>query len=524
MNYQGRGMVNAVEQELDLWVERLAKENMPIFNRTVQCVAGTTTRENSSLSELAWTILEDPPLTVQVIKLANSMYYNPYSTRISTVSRAVMRLGFNIIKEICFSIALVETVLSGLHKDKLSREVARAFHAAFQARRIAVLRNLPGPEEIFIAALLTRIGRIAFWCSAGQVGAELEGAVSECESEEQAEMKVLGFKLERLTQRLNREWKLSDLLESALRDNRGTDPRIRSIKLGCAVAQASEEGWDSPQIKKLIKEAGDFLNYSEKEMTEILHESARAAAEVAVSYGAEVYSSQVPLPASKETPPPSSPVETVEISAGDVSETAKRRLPGATPAEALSSWSELSIEIRNEYPNPDPSVQLYSLRDLSILVTSNKADPNMVLSIVLEGIYRGIGMDRVLFALLTPDRKQFRGKYALGWIDDGRIQNIKISANSDVINVFGYLLKNRNPIWVTEKPDNNIKPLLTEELCDLTGGGPFFAMPITIKGTVIGVIYSDRNQSRRKLDEESFESFAFFGRQTNMSLAALSGV
>src|SRR5208337_4910571 len=56
------------ENELDLWVERLVGENMPVFSRTVQCVAETASRENSSLSELAWSILEDPTLTAQVLK------------------------------------------------------------------------------------------------------------------------------------------------------------------------------------------------------------------------------------------------------------------------------------------------------------------------------------------------------------------------------------------------------------------------------------------------------------------------
>jgi len=515
--------VNAGEQGFDLWVDRLANENMPIFNRTVQGVAGTATRENSSLSELAWTILEDPTLTVQVIKLANSAYYNPYSTRISTVSRAVMRLGFNAIKEICLSIGLVETVLSGLHKDKLGLEVARAFHAAVQARRIAVLRNLPGPEEIFIAALLTRIGKIAFWCSAGPVGAELEGAMSDSESEDQAEMKVLGFKLERLTLWLNREWKLSDLLESTLRDNSGTDPRIRSVKLGCAVAQASEESWDCHRIKKIIKEAADFLHLSEKETTETLHESARAAAEITASYGGAGSSSLIPLPVAPKAPPPS-PVQTVETPAEDVSGDESSRLHGLALAQPLPSWPAQGLEVKHQYPKPDPSLQLCSLRDLSAVVTSKKADLNMVLSIVLEGIYRGIGMDRVLFGLLSPDRKHFKGRFALGWIDNVQVQNVTISANPEDLNLFGDLLKNRNPVWVTERPNNIIKPLLTEEILALSGGGPFFAMPVAIKGTAIGVIYSDRNQSLRELDEESFENFAFFGRQANMSLDALSSV
>ena len=148
----------------------------------------------------------------------------------------------------------------------------------------------------------------------------------------------------------------------------------------------------------------------------------------------------------------------------------------------------------------------------------------MVLSIVLEGIYRGIGMDRVTFALLTQNRQHLKGKYGLGWTDEGCIEGLMISADSEMQNIFSYLLINRKPIWVTKKPDNTIKPLLTEELSNLTGDNPFFAMPVAIKGRPIGVIYADRSLSNRDLDEESFESFAFFGQQANMSLSALNYV
>src|SRR5208337_426860 len=153
-----------------------------------------------------------------------SMYYNPYSKRINTVSRAVLKLGFNAIREICLTISLIEAALSSRHKGKVALEVARAFHAAVQARTIAIRRGLPQPEEVFIAALLTRIGHIAFWCFAGEVGDRLDSEVLNTESEEQAEINVLGFGLRRLTLRLSQEWKLSDLLEAHCRIRAGPIP------------------------------------------------------------------------------------------------------------------------------------------------------------------------------------------------------------------------------------------------------------------------------------------------------------
>ncbi|MGC9195974.1 MAG: HDOD domain-containing protein [Syntrophobacteraceae bacterium] len=490
------------ERSIDYWVERLSREDMPLFSCTVQHVAGMATKENFSFSELAWSILQDPVLTSRVLKLANSMYYNPSAKRILTVSRAVMRLGTNIIKEICLAISLIESVLSGVRKEKVAVEVARSFHAAVQARRMAILLKVVDAEEIFIAALLARIGNIAFWCFADEMGPSLENAMHKSGSDELAEVEVLGFKLERLTERLSQEWKLSDLLERSLRSKNDADPRVRSIRLGCAVALAAEKGWDSPQMRKTIGEVSNFFRLSGIQTTEILHESAKKAAAVTELFGTKTISRLVPIPEK----------ESCGIS---------------KPGETLTSLSPTGLAIMDtpseaQYPKPDLSVQMGSLRDLSALMSSGAGEFNMVLSIVLEGIYRGIGMDRVVFGLLVSDRRSLRGKHGLGCLEGDWVDSFAINVGSDTENVFEYVLKTKKSLWVTEKPEDSVKRLLTEELVNLIGNVPFFVMPVIIKDVAIGVIYADRKSSGRKLDEESFENFNLFGQQTNMCLRALA--
>ncbi|MHC1726413.1 MAG: HDOD domain-containing protein [Syntrophobacteraceae bacterium] len=477
-----------VEKEIDIWVQRLTHEDMPLFTRTVHCVAGLASEEDSSFSELTWAILQDPTLTAAILKLSNSMYYNPYFKRINTISRAVMRLGFDLIKGMCLSIALVETVLSSLHRERVAIEIARAFHAASQAKNLALRCNVSLPEEVFIAALLSRIGQIAFWCFAGEYGEKLECALKTSVREEDAEIEVLGFKLERLTLELCREWKLSELLDSVFRNKMVMDKRTQCISLGYCIAQAAEKGWNSSQIRKETSKVSDLLKISEDEASEIMHDSARIAAEITVTYGAKSSSRLIPIP----------------------------------EEELVQALAKIP-EVKREYPKPDHQVQLASLRDLSALANSKKGDASMVLSILLEGIYRGIGMDRVLFALLTPDRQRLIGKFGLGWDNEKNFSGFQVGANPAKPNIFSYIIKNQKPMWVTDDPGNEILSMLTKEISDYLGGGPFLIMPVCITGKPIGVVYADRNLSGRDLDEESSDSFEFMGQQANMCLTALSG-
>ncbi len=475
------------KSKLDIWVERLSAENMPLFSRTVMIVTGTAARDDSSVSELAWDILQDPALTAQILKLSNSIYYNPAAKRINTISRAVMHLGFQTIRVMCLSIALVENVLGSLNRERVALEVARSFHAAVQAKALASRRQVTAPEEVFIAALLSRIGQVGFWSFAGEIGDKLEETIRSGDQREwEAEIEVLGFRLEWLTLRLCKEWKLSPLLESVLSQRNENDARTQSISLGYAIAQAAEEGWDSPASKSLARRVSEFLRISREEAVLYIHESARDAAAVTEAYGAKRSSTMIPKP--RET-----------VSAATV-----------------------PIEEKREYPNPDQRVQFSTMKDLSALVSSGAGNMDMVFSILLEGVLRGIGMDRVMVAIVSPDGKSLEGKYGLGWPDEGYASNFSVQIDEAKTNIFGHTVNYRQPVWAGKLPQKEITALRTREVAMMIGRGDFYLMPITTRNRVEGVIYADRCPSGRDLDDESFESFVFFGQQASIALSALA--
>ena len=59
------------------------------------------------------------------------------------------------------------------------------------------------------------------------------------------------------------------------------------------------------------------------------------------------------------------------------------------------------------------------MSELSALTREKQVNLNLFLSTLIEGIYRGVGMDRVIFAITSPDRKLLVGRYALGWEQSG---------------------------------------------------------------------------------------------------------
>jgi HD-like signal output (HDOD) protein len=149
---------------LDDWINWLRDKEMPIFSRTVQRLNHAIEDKRSGVSELSSIILEDPGLTARLLKFANSPHYNPSSVRLATVTRAVVLLGLNVIRELALACSFIETVLSKQRKQQVDREIAYALHSAVQAKSLAILLNDPRPEEVFVAALLHSVGHIGFWC------------------------------------------------------------------------------------------------------------------------------------------------------------------------------------------------------------------------------------------------------------------------------------------------------------------------------------------------------------------------
>jgi HD-like signal output (HDOD) protein len=465
------------------WVRRLNDEEMPIFAQTARRIAGVSADDEASVGDLARIILQDSSMTARVLRIANSVHYNPSAHPISTVSRAIVMLGFDVVRSIALSIAMVDTLLRGVQHERVVSEMARSFHAAVQAKSFALARQDPSAEEVFIATLLCRIGNMAFWCFPHGFAAALDEQLRSSGEEEAAvEQRVLGFGLRELTASLNREWHLSALLGQALEGPKGAHPRAGNLELGYALAEAVEQGWDTPDVAQLVDRIAEAVYLPRDKAADMVHENARVAIETAAEFGAHTASRLIPLPKGPQR---------------------RAAAEDAGPDEAHSA--------------PDSALQLHILRELSSML-QERVGVNAVLGTVLEGVYRALAMDRVIFAVVAPGRDGLQAKYVLGDYEDRLARCLSLSAKEQAGNVFAEALSNRWPLWVSQD-DRNIALSATIRSC--LGTADFFVAPLVSGERRIGVIYADRASSGRALDEESFSGFRHFCEQANLGFAIL---
>ena len=88
------------------WVQKLGESGMPVFAHTARDISLVSDSSDSGAAELSRVVLQDAAMTAKLLRVANSPIFNPMGLSISTVSRAVVVLGFQEVRSICLSIAV----------------------------------------------------------------------------------------------------------------------------------------------------------------------------------------------------------------------------------------------------------------------------------------------------------------------------------------------------------------------------------------------------------------------------------
>jgi len=225
---------------LQSWIDRFNQAELPALAAVVQDLHRLTLGDKSSVQQLADVLLRDAALTTKVLRIGNSVYYNPSQEPIRTISRAIVLIGFDNVRQIGLSVSLIDGLLARSSRDQLAELLARSFHAAVQARNIAGYVLTKNDEEVFIAALLHNVGELAFWGCAGDAADDLASALAQPGvDEDELVMQLLGTSFRQLSLALVKSWNLGDTVSLAHQSTSQNDPAVKAVTLD----QSGRAGW-----------------------------------------------------------------------------------------------------------------------------------------------------------------------------------------------------------------------------------------------------------------------------------------
>lgn len=188
-------------------------------------------------ASIAHTLRNDPALSVQVLRIANSSWYQN-SSRIDTISRAVTVIGHVAIN----NLVLASSIVSVFPQNKmpsfdLQKHWAHSVQVAILARMMAEQCHVLLTEPFFIAGLLHDIGAMVIAMRLPDISHTLYMRFpGEVTPTHEIEQKVLGFTHADVGAELLAAWSLPEHLIDAVRFHH-TPEQAEQPSLGAAIIQ-----------------------------------------------------------------------------------------------------------------------------------------------------------------------------------------------------------------------------------------------------------------------------------------------
>lgn len=291
---------------LEAWMDTLAEQELPTLDAVVREICELSENEKCRAEDLTKIILRDADLTSKVLRIANSVHYNPSFAPIKTVSRAIVHLGFDNLRNIALATTLIDNFLKGKPKTLLIQSLARSFHAAVQAKAMVPFLDGDKKEQVFIAALLRNISELALISTGRKVVEDFIVARDQApQAEHSLALDYLGVDTSLLSRHLIKDWALGDLLSESCENHVHSSPAARAVNLGNQISTYIQRGMKSAEMQKLCQQTASLCKIPFEDAKKQVLRMADEASVIAKIYGVDVLISALPDPhllEEKDTP------------------------------------------------------------------------------------------------------------------------------------------------------------------------------------------------------------------------------
>ncbi len=208
------------QSTLDFLLRRMRhKSDFPALSESVSAINKIANSETESINKLSNSILKDFALTNKLLRLVNSAYFRPAGGgSISTVSRAVIVLGFEAVRNIAITVLLFEHLQNKANANQLKEDFLRANLAGILAKDISATAQMRDLEQTFICALFHSLGRLLGQFYFPDESDEIRRVMEQRKcGEDTAALQVLGISFEEMGIAIARQWGFPPLIVGSMR-------------------------------------------------------------------------------------------------------------------------------------------------------------------------------------------------------------------------------------------------------------------------------------------------------------------
>ncbi len=471
--------------------------DLPVMTATIRQITHLEKQETSSAADLAQVILKDLALTTRVLKLANSVYYNWSQKEITTVSRAVVVLGFETVINLSVGVSVLDYFYRSPRSKHLRAHLFVTMFAAIFSRILAERLGFKNFEEVFILTLLNNVGLLMTAYGLPEEFEQIRQMVITGEKgKNTAAKEILGTTFSDLNIELTRFWGFPPTLISELElVNLGSpgiivtkDDILRSI-VACATElfyslHAREAFWVPRDTKQVMKRYFPAL--------EIPEDQGKALIRRAIHEGKEF----LDVLQMEFSPKEFNTLAEEFVAEFPVSEEKAIETPGTLP------WWKMSQQQRAQFMKN-------TMADIDNSIQEN-VSPNDVLMIAMEGILKGVGFDRVILFLVDRKQKKLRAKAGIGDPLPDDIASLTVDIHDNANDHFNISVREIRPFLVPSVKRPPDRALVNWDLFNQLKGTSFCLLPFSFMRKTIGLFYADRVRSNKPVSDSEFKSLLQF--------------
>ncbi|MBW2060055.1 MAG: HDOD domain-containing protein [Deltaproteobacteria bacterium] len=259
--------------ELKRNIQRI--KNLPTIPPIVAKISKMVESPTTSSADVGKVISQDQVLSAQILRMANSPFFG-MSRKISSVTQALVILGFDVIKGLVLTSSVFEMMQKSI--------VGLWEHSIGSAATARVLANLVGQseeEEVSVAGLLHDLGKVVMSVQLeDKARDEIVALVQKKKtSRYEAENEVLGFTHAQVGLWLAEHWKLPQSLAEPMcyhhqpEKARHAPKQTAIVHLANIIIRARGFGFGGdPYVPPLSKEAWELLGLKTDDFQDILEE------------------------------------------------------------------------------------------------------------------------------------------------------------------------------------------------------------------------------------------------------------
>ncbi|MBP9714301.1 MAG: HDOD domain-containing protein [Sterolibacterium sp.] len=508
------------------------KSDFPALSDSISAINRLTHSDKESINKLSNSILKDYALTAKILRIVNSpVYRQSGGGAISTVSRAVMVLGFDTIRNVALTVMMFEHLQNKGNAREIKEAFLRANLSGLLGRDIGQKLMPRDAEEVFICSMFHGLGRLLVQFYFPDEVEEIRRLMLQrhC-SDDAAVRQVLGTSFEELGGAIAKHWGFPPSVVGCMRrmpPGAVRKPATREDALHM-VASYSNELCDSiantaPEdrakaAKQIAERYAAGVHFSDDQFKSLMQRACNELGQMASSLNVNLKQSPFARQAQawsggvQEADTPGRRLAALGVDA-DLAQTMLTD-PGVPGREAVgrdaaggvggSSVPSVAVDesvaaldgegVASVSTSEDVQATLAAgIQDISNSLVGDFA-LNDLLRIILETMYRAMGFERVLLCLRDAKTNQMVGRFGFGVDTNELARNFRFELKG-VDDVFRVAALKGLDIIITDINDPKIHDRIPAWYRGKVTSETFVLFPLMMKGTPVAMIYCDRRKA-----------------------------